>query len=451
MHSVGSRYAYLCNGARACCNCSRPKQWSLAVAALALGALLLATLELVLLPDVVGLPSSRQQLEEDELMLSQMARERQSLLLAGCAPEARPSRFECPAYVAQAASGPKVRMVYSDQLPWFTRRRKDYTSAELGFEGRAGVQFVAPGEDFDVAVHFFVEDSPQEETEAAWLMSRLSERGKRLLLIIQADGDHFPAQCSGGHIIMTTHMRVSQGGGQPWFIGSGAGGYAGQLLRGGGGYTSDREPCAYFQLPYFSSHPGHVGEGGPRPVLASFSGSASWPKRSWLLGLKPFEDVQVTILSSNWWDPDYSSGDRERLRARFRDQLQQSVFGLCPRGNGYSSIRLVELIFSGALPVLMDDWIMPFGEPMCEFALRTRLEGDPADLVNRLRTLRDRADLMQMRRDNMRRFADCYFPDNDRGTSMPFILHVVRRALAGDLSRWVRSATRHVTQLGRLY
>jgi hypothetical protein len=91
-------------------------------------------------------------------------------------------------------------------------------------------------------------------------------------------------------------------------------------------------------------------------------------------------------------------------------------------------MRLFQTVSEGTLPVLMDDWILPYGESMCSFAIRTRLEGDHLRFVRELRELAARPDLISKRWNNMRRFVECYWPHQDNGLSAPFVVHVARRA-----------------------
>ena len=47
-----------------------------------------------------------------------------------------------------------------------------------------------------------------------------------------------------------------------------------------------------------------------------------------------------------------------------------STFVLCPRGNGPSSIRVLEAMAAGAIPILIDDYTTPFEDKLCDFAVR---------------------------------------------------------------------------------
>jgi len=47
-----------------------------------------------------------------------------------------------------------------------------------------------------------------------------------------------------------------------------------------------------------------------------------------------------------------------------------STFVLCPKGNGPSSIRVLEAMAAGAIPILIDDYTLPFEDTLCDFAVR---------------------------------------------------------------------------------
>lgn len=93
---------------------------------------------------------------------------------------------------------------------------------------------------------------------------------------------------------------------------------------------------------------------------------------------------------------------------------EASVFQLTPRGNGPSSMRLMEAMVAGALPVMIDDWTHPFGDPLCDFAVRwTMRPSNPRlDLLAKLLrhfALRDPVGL-QTRRVAMGKFLRAHHP-----------------------------------------
>lgn len=60
-----------------------------------------------------------------------------------------------------------------------------------------------------------------------------------------------------------------------------------------------------------------------------------------------------------------------RIRARYREQVANSKFVLCPRGVGTSSYRLFETMAAGRVPVIIsDEWVEPIGPDWSEFSVR---------------------------------------------------------------------------------
>lgn len=120
--------------------------------------------------------------------------------------------------------------------------------------------------------------------------------------------------------------------------------------------------------------PNHYAEYGivkpaRKTVFASFCGTfQTWPPRAKLVELACSD---VVIIERNFWI--YDHAERCRLAIGYKNLLNSSKFSLCPRGAGPSSIRLMESILSGAVPIMIDDDSRPFGNSM-EFALKTSTE-----------------------------------------------------------------------------
>lgn len=70
----------------------------------------------------------------------------------------------------------------------------------------------------------------------------------------------------------------------------------------------------------------------------------------------------------------FSCGDLatiQRLREQFVNTCRESLFVLCPRGVGASSIRLFEVMSMGRAPVVIsDDWIPPYGADWDKIIIR---------------------------------------------------------------------------------
>ena len=127
-----------------------------------------------------------------------------------------------------------------------------------------------------------------------------------------------------------------------------------------------------------------------RTSLAFFAGSEeTWPARSALreIHTDPADPEfntrnRVVVEMTDWWGlkADLDGGakvpvgpaEREKMVQRMANLAASSTFALCPRGNGGSSMRLIEAMGGGALPVLLDDWTTPFGE-VCRCTRRLAL------------------------------------------------------------------------------
>eukprot|EP00041_Stephanoeca_diplocostata_P031975 m.1010562 g.1010562 ORF g.1010562 m.1010562 type:complete len:468 (-) comp24060_c0_seq3:3391-4794(-) len=112
--------------------------------------------------------------------------------------------------------------------------------------------------------------------------------------------------------------------------------------------------------------------------VAVFIGSEkTYQSRSLLKIMNETESISVEF--TDWWNDTMTAEDHQNLAQHARSMLQTSTFALCPRGHGYSSMRFTEAVAHGAIPVLLDDWTMPFGDDITSFAIRWPLQlGDAA-------------------------------------------------------------------------
>lgn len=96
--------------------------------------------------------------------------------------------------------------------------------------------------------------------------------------------------------------------------------------------------------------------------------------------------VQLTWI--DWWKTD--PAQRPKLMDAYISEMQNSVFSLCPRGNGPSSMRLFESMLLGAIPVRLDDWTRPFGQEL-DFSPRFNLDTtNMNDIVKYLQGMDDK-------------------------------------------------------------
>lgn len=156
-------------------------------------------------------------------------------------------------------------------------------------------------------------------------------------------------------------------------------------LAGDGNYyfctnLNDKSEGLQTQVPYsyhasLDWHTLNITKTYDRKFLANFQGSFSTnPKRQRLYDLA---SERVIIKDCDGWQA--AQAGRWDVIREHDELLAQSYFTLCPRGIGKSSIRVVEAIFRGSLPVLLDDSGCLFGDDMA-FCLRYPLGGDMSEL-----------------------------------------------------------------------
>jgi len=114
-------------------------------------------------------------------------------------------------------------------------------------------------------------------------------------------------------------------------------------------------------------------------LLFSFVGSPTHPVRGSLFELRhPRAHISRT---DGFVFHDKRSEDFEGRRQAFAESLARSKFVLCPRGAGTSSIRLLETMRAGRVPVVLsDDWVAPPGPDWSSFTIR-HAENDVGGLV----------------------------------------------------------------------
>lgn len=109
-----------------------------------------------------------------------------------------------------------------------------------------------------------------------------------------------------------------------------------------------------------------------KKYLFSFVGaSTSWVRKR-LLKLE-FQRSDILIRCTNkynHWSVDRATRDREAAQKSYVDTIRNSKFALCPRGIGWGSIRLFEVMKLGVAPVIISDkWLPPMGPDWDSFAL----------------------------------------------------------------------------------
>jgi len=94
------------------------------------------------------------------------------------------------------------------------------------------------------------------------------------------------------------------------------------------------------------------------PWLCSFVGAVTHSVRERILSL---EGTRLRIIkTSGKWPDDRAT--RDEFKRQYVDSIHGSMFVLCPRGRGTSSVRLYEVMQAGRVPVIIsDDWVPPNG------------------------------------------------------------------------------------------
>ena len=107
-----------------------------------------------------------------------------------------------------------------------------------------------------------------------------------------------------------------------------------------------------------------------KKYLFSFVGASSSWIRKRLFKLK-FQRSDILIGCTNYyshWRPDQLN--REKIQKSYVDTILNSKFVLCPKGIGWGSIRLFEVMKLGVAPVIISDkWLAPMGPDWDSFAL----------------------------------------------------------------------------------
>ncbi len=132
-------------------------------------------------------------------------------------------------------------------------------------------------------------------------------------------------------------------------------------------------------------------------------------------------DVPRSITQTAFVRGDSSS--IERLRLQFQSICRDSLFVLCPRGVGSSSIRLFEVMSMGRAPVIIsDEWVPPYGAHWDSFSVRV-----PEDQVDQipfiLSKLRPKAEAMG--HEARKAWETWYAPDRHFNTSVLACLDIL--------------------------
>ena len=111
----------------------------------------------------------------------------------------------------------------------------------------------------------------------------------------------------------------------------------------------------------------------PRSIDIYFKGSIWKGVRTEMKeALEIYPNVMIEDFSSYWdwrFEKTRTQAEIEEKAYELYRTLTNVKLSLCPKGNGNSSMRIIESIACGAIPVLIDDFSAPFGYDYSKFCL----------------------------------------------------------------------------------
>ena len=125
-------------------------------------------------------------------------------------------------------------------------------------------------------------------------------------------------------------------------------------------YTTNPRLCS--SVPSYSD----------KKILGYFGGTI-WnsPSRQFLKTLSE----EWLIEENNYWDLPYE--EKNKVTQSSYTKMRHSYYTLCPKGNGFSSMRIAEALACGSVPILIDDYSNPFNENYGNIPVRLSLESLP--------------------------------------------------------------------------
>jgi hypothetical protein len=158
-----------------------------------------------------------------------------------------------------------------------------------------------------------------------------------------------------------------------------------------------RTSCYVWTYPNPYVHPGPFPD---RPYLFSFAGDIRTAPmlRGRVLGLEHpeayLEDTSGRVFKAFYGDDEEA---KRVFQSDYGTMLRNSLFVLCPRGDGPSTVRLYETMKSGRAPIIVsDDWVPPAGPDWDAFSIRVR-EADVERLPEILEARRGDAGALGLR------------------------------------------------------
>jgi hypothetical protein len=99
---------------------------------------------------------------------------------------------------------------------------------------------------------------------------------------------------------------------------------------------------------------------GQRQLITGFVGNSfSFGPRKMLQYFSKYNNVYIHYNELYWVNLFTNKNYLDLVEREHYYFLQNTIFSFCPRGFGVSSIRLFESIAYGAIPILLDDDVLP--------------------------------------------------------------------------------------------
>ena len=123
----------------------------------------------------------------------------------------------------------------------------------------------------------------------------------------------------------------------------------------------------------------------PRNIDIYFKGSIWKGMRTEMKeALEIYPNVNIEDFTSYWdwrFQKERTQQEIEEKAFELYDTLKNVKLSLCPKGNGNSSMRIIESIACGAIPVLINDFSAPFGFDYSKFCLVFDTEKDSYESI----------------------------------------------------------------------
>lgn len=116
----------------------------------------------------------------------------------------------------------------------------------------------------------------------------------------------------------------------------------------------------------------------------------------------------IVKSTTGYWD--MNPEQRLDITMSSYDNMRRAMYTLCPRGNGPSSMRVVEALACGSIPVLINDNTNPFEEDFGGLAIRIKRE-DISNICQILNELETPSEEMFIKCNNFYKSEICKYND----------------------------------------